>query len=40
MLQSLPFQSYGLVAIELLDGEVGRIKPYMRVQDIRTWERL
>ena len=35
---SAPFQWFGTVAVEILDGEVGRIKPFVHCVDIRTWE--
>jgi len=37
---SAPYQWFGTVAIEIIDGEVGRIKPFVHCRDIRTWEAL
>lgn len=36
--KSVPSQAFGLVAFEIIDGEVGRIKPFFRVIDTRRWE--
>ena len=35
---SAPFQWFGTVAVEILDGAVGRIVPYVHCVDIRSWE--
>ena len=35
---SAPYQWFGTVAVEIVDGEVGRIKPFVHCRDIRTWE--
>jgi len=34
--KSIGFQDFGMVAIEVIDGELGRIMPLLRVLDIRT----
>jgi len=35
---SAPYQWFGTVAVEVLDGAVGRIQPFVHCVDIRTWE--
>ena len=35
---SAPYQWFGSVAVEILDGKLGRIQPFVHCVDIRTWE--
>jgi len=37
---SAPYQWFGTVAVEIIDGEIGRFKPFVHCRDIRTWEEL
>ena len=38
--KSTAFQQFGLVAFEIIDGEVGRIKNFFRTIDTRRWEEI